>query len=427
MAFDCRLFNDSRFKELDFYGRAILIYLGVRRNEKTLLCNPSWEAIQQDLRVSRNTINDKLWILEDKGLIKRTPGHGPKNSTRFEIVEPGGTIPGEKRKRVGGPRHAEIVPRDMHYLANVNSTSAGPEIVPPGGTLTIRTFSEESCTQKKSDRPEPATAPAAPAAFDNNWVYFTMRVGYLGNGKKDMSLLPKGWNSPDFVLPEREPSHNCVVLLPGRSGLLVVDVDRKGGIDGLKSLRDFGVDLLGICGGPICETPSGGYHFYFLAPVGLTHTTRANLLPGVDARGIGGAVIMPPTEIPGYGRYKWLNSPERSALGTLPEKLLALFAEPKQPLLAPAAPGEFGALTLDKLSPDQRAEFDRRLHESATRPPGPGNKRSEADFSLCWWAVSCGLSPDVLWSKCGAIGKFKESGREYFERTYRKAQQEVGR
>ncbi len=80
------------------------------------------------------------------------------------------------------------------------------------------------------------------------------------------------------------------------SGLTVVDIDPKNG-------GDKSVGRLNIPNTRTAETPSGGLHFYF-KDAGIRNSASL-LAPGVDIRGEGGYVIVPPSE-----GYKWLNDAE---------------------------------------------------------------------------------------------------------------------
>jgi hypothetical protein len=50
-------------------------------------------------------------------------------------------------------------------------------------------------------------------------------------------------------------------------------------------------------------------------------------------------------------------------------------------------------------------------------------QRSEADFSLCCWAVENGVSREAVWSEASGVGKFAERGEAYFLRTWERAEQ----
>jgi hypothetical protein len=87
-----------------------------------------------------------------------------------------------------------------------------------------------------------------------------------------------------------------------RSGLVVVDVDVKNGVDGFQTLKALGFQMPRESVAVI--TPSGGYHFYFRAPEGEAIPTSAGKIgPGVDIRAEGGMIILPPSrpDIDGMG------------------------------------------------------------------------------------------------------------------------------
>lgn len=89
----------------------------------------------------------------------------------------------------------------------------------------------------------------------------------------------------------------AMIAMPtgARSGVVVLDVDRKNGVDGLANLRAAGIDPFALT--PIVvETPSGGLHFYFRADgEGRLRNSAGLLAPGIDIRGDGGMVILPPS------------------------------------------------------------------------------------------------------------------------------------
>lgn len=85
--------------------------------------------------------------------------------------------------------------------------------------------------------------------------------------------------------------------------LVVIDVDRKNNVDGAESLRQLEEEL-----GPLphtlrANTPSGGYHLYFVTDVEI-HNSVGKLGAGLDVRGEGGYVVCPPS-ITHQGSYQW--------------------------------------------------------------------------------------------------------------------------
>ena len=65
-----------------------------------------------------------------------------------------------------------------------------------------------------------------------------------------------------------------------RSGVVVLDVDRKGGIDGFDTLAELGAAILPVT--PLAHTASGGLHIYFRAPDDELRNTI-----GARGRGLG--------------------------------------------------------------------------------------------------------------------------------------------
>ncbi|HEV2575119.1 MAG TPA: bifunctional DNA primase/polymerase [Beijerinckiaceae bacterium] len=79
-----------------------------------------------------------------------------------------------------------------------------------------------------------------------------------------------------------------------KSGLIVVDIDRKNGVDGFQTMRANGwtIDARAV----EVRTPSGGSHFYFPLKQGdIIKNSASKLGPGIDVRGDGGFVVLPPS------------------------------------------------------------------------------------------------------------------------------------
>ena len=107
----------------------------------------------------------------------------------------------------------------------------------------------------------------------------------------------------------------------GRSNLVVLDVDTKPGLDGRDTLRDAGHPWLEP-DTPRASTPRGGEHVFFAG----TLPSRIGVLPGVDVKGVGGYVVLPPA--PGRS---WLAdaSPWDLSPVPVPAWLLRLAAPPR--------------------------------------------------------------------------------------------------
>lgn len=111
---------------------------------------------------------------------------------------------------------------------------------------------------------------------------------------------------PQFA---RFPQAN-VGIAREESGLVVLDLDRKDGRDGVAWLEALAEDNGGWPKTLEAETPTGGDHLHFRAPPGIElKTCEGQVAPGVDVRACGGMVIAPASAKPGVGEYGWINPP----------------------------------------------------------------------------------------------------------------------
>lgn len=111
------------------------------------------------------------------------------------------------------------------------------------------------------------------------------------------------------------------------SGLVAVDIDVKEGRDGLEWLA---ANEHRMPRTRRHRTQSGGFHLLFLAPPGRNiRNSASKLAPGVDVRGEGGYIVVPPS--PGYGVT------DDAMPAEVPAWLLALLDPPK-PAPAPVSP-----------------------------------------------------------------------------------------
>lgn len=90
-------------------------------------------------------------------------------------------------------------------------------------------------------------------------------------------------------MPDATIGLNC-----GAAGILVIDLDRKSGRDGLSAFHALaGLEPLGC--ELIAQTPSGnGQHLFYRAdPARPVASTISKIAPGIDTRAMGGYVILP--------------------------------------------------------------------------------------------------------------------------------------
>jgi hypothetical protein len=123
---------------------------------------------------------------------------------------------------------------------------------------------------------------------------------------------------------KNEPAANIAMPTGKASGYLVLDIDPRNG--GLVTLAK----LPGLPPTRMVRTPSGGFHYYFKWQPGLTNrnTGLKQYGPGIDVRGEGGYVVVPPSTVDGR-RYEWLNEDDPADLPAwLLERLLPLPSTP---------------------------------------------------------------------------------------------------
>jgi hypothetical protein len=119
--------------------------------------------------------------------------------------------------------------------------------------------------------------------------------GWQKAATSDPKEVYKLWTAPVTF----EPLPNNIGIVTG-DGLLVLDVDIKGGRPGVESHRllvdDFELPESTFS----THTVSGGRHYFFQVPPGVKVKNSANVLaPGLDVRGDGGYVVAPGSTIGG--------------------------------------------------------------------------------------------------------------------------------
>lgn len=117
-------------------------------------------------------------------------------------------------------------------------------------------------------------------------------------------------------------------------GMWVLDVDTskdKGGLESIMSLtRSHKLPFT-----LTVRTGTGGFHLYFAHP-GKRVSNRQNLWPGIDVRGDGGYVVIPPSVHPDTGeQYRLVR---RAIAAPTPEWMLPLLCPPPPPPPRRAAP-----------------------------------------------------------------------------------------
>ena len=103
---------------------------------------------------------------------------------------------------------------------------------------------------------------------------------------------------------QRWPSANVGVPTGKKSGVVVLDVDvDDGGLESLAKLERAGAPAPKTAR---ARTGGGGIHVFFRYPRGTEIRNSAGLLgPGLDVRGEGGYVVVPPSRT--QSSYQWVD------------------------------------------------------------------------------------------------------------------------
>ena len=140
------------------------------------------------------------------------------------------------------------------------------------------------------------------------------------------------------------PDANLGIVTGTVSGLVVIDLDTSGAKDKLKELVP-GFDFTTV---PRSRTGQG-WQLFFNHP-GVAIPNRAGIIPGLDVRGNGGYVVVPPSIHPNGKQYRW-EVPINDELPTLPAELYRLISTranettkgPAQPIEASILEGQRNA------------------------------------------------------------------------------------
>jgi hypothetical protein len=215
----------------------------------------------------------------------------------------------------------------------------------------------------------------------------------------------------------RWPDANIGVHCGPASGVVALDVDGKGNVDGFAALAELEEEFEPLPLTVMSVTPSGGKHYLFTEP-GVPLRNQAGLkrhldgarrvYRGLDFRAGGGFIVVPPSSYGGR-EYRWIRDPEFADVAALPGWLLQILTSSPTPrpatacslagLLKPdsyvlaAINGECRAVAETK--PGERND---RLFRASARLGefvGAGRlTRAVAEGALAKAAEECGLPDD---------------------------------
>jgi hypothetical protein len=142
---------------------------------------------------------------------------------------------------------------------------------------------------------------AAVAYAGHGWPVFPLVVGgktpATKNGFKDATT------DPDRIVRywERHPNANIGVATGVKFDVIDVDYGHPGAALKWADIRDSGIEFDALV------TTPGGLHAYRL-PTGAGNSAAVGGHKGIDYRGKGGYVVVPPSVRPD-GRYRWWSYP----------------------------------------------------------------------------------------------------------------------
>lgn len=137
---------------------------------------------------------------------------------------------------------------------------------------------------------------------------------------------------------QRSPRANIAAATGARSGFWVLDVDLQH--DGPASLAKLEAQYGALPSTIESSTPSGGRHLYFRwrADLREIRSSTSRVGKGLDVRGEGGSIVMPPSVLADGRRYRWVRNGAR-AFADAPGWLLDLARPPAPaPRAEPVAP-----------------------------------------------------------------------------------------
>lgn len=275
-------------------------------------------------------------------------------------------------------------------------------------------LSEEPIQSKEQDR-EGHTAPfqSGPSLLDHALEYASKDLAVFPCSRDKKPLTEHGFKDATTDHSQirawwaQYPDASIGMAVP--DGIMVLDVDlpkKPGASDGREALKKLETEHGPLPNTRTQQTGGGGSQLFFLLPSGKTCKNSAGKLgPGIDIRSKGGYVILPPSNHPSGGTYRWID--EKSPLAECPAWILeALDKENKkessqahfpvstagidQPYIRKVVDGE-----IQTVSMAQAGTRNNTLNKAALKlghyVGGGCLTESEASHLLFNAALSCGL------------------------------------
>jgi putative DNA primase/helicase len=233
----------------------------------------------------------------------------------------------------------------------------------------------------------------------------------------------------------REWPRAMIGMPTGRaSGVLVIDIDAASETEACEQLQRLRDRLGTLPACPVVRTPSGGMHLWFDWAPETALGNRTNILraakgaKGIDVRGEGGYVILPPSQRRDGAIYLWQDGCGLSDLGppALPPELADLILR-RDPQLEAAPIDRNSAPLADRATGDRErryalAAFDAEIRKVEKAGKGERNATlNTAAFSLGQLIAAGSLSETVvraaLERAAEACGLVKDDGRHSVQKS----------
>lgn len=232
---------------------------------------------------------------------------------------------------------------------------------------------------------------AALEAMERGWAVFPVsgKVPCTARGVHDASTEER----LAHIWYERHPDRGLALATGHPSGVWALDLDGPEGVEALVELQEDHGRL------PVTVTSRtrSGFHLLFRMPEeGDVRNSASKVAEGIDVRGTGGYVVLPPSPHPAGVRYRWVRSrsPNQCRIRPAPGWLLEQVIEEKRD--GPVALGDVlsgGGADLPEPGPDRaryvQVAILRECDELARTPEGQRNDRlNTAAFKLARFVAS---------------------------------------
>ncbi len=217
------------------------------------------------------------------------------------------------------------------------------------------------------------------------------RRGFL-DASSDRVQIASWWS--------RTPDANIGVPTGATSGVVVVDVDVHGPVDGRAAWRRASEAGLVDGAGLLVRTPTGGAHAYFPATPGVQQRSWQAATAGIDFRGDGGYIIAPPSRriIDGETEHYRVIDVAIDTVGGVDAARLREFLDPH-----PAGPTRTGT---------EPASVDAERLAAWVAGRGEGERNRSLFWAACRLAENGTPPTDALDALAAAAGQAGLSERE---------------